>query len=91
MNRIVMSDVAWSQFQALTVAQQGQARRLIRAIQIAPLAGRPWNRDTKNRLHWIVSAADTHLVYRVAYRHDGDTLMITAVLVYDTPLDPNNQ
>lgn len=90
MNKIVISDVAWGQFQALTVTQQEQARRLMRAIQIAPLAGRPWNRDTKNRLHWIVSASDTHLVYRVAYRHDGDTLMITAILVYETQPDPNN-
>jgi hypothetical protein len=60
------------------------------ALQIAPLAGRPWNCDTKNRLHWIVFAADTHLVYRVAYRHVGDTLFISAVLVYETPSDPNN-
>ena len=86
-----MTDFAWAQFQAVAPAQQQQARNLIRAIQLgAPGVGRPWNRDLRNRLHWIVSAYDTHVVYRVAYRRQGDELLITAVLVYETPSDPNN-
>ena len=87
-----MTDLAWSQFQALLPQQQQQARNLIRAIQLgAPGVGRPWNRDLLGRQHWIASAADTHVVYRVAYRRQGDELLISAVLVYETPADPNNR
>jgi len=87
-----ITDVAWAQFQALTPAQQQQTRNLIRALQLgAPGVGRPWNRDLRNRLHWIASAYDTHVVYRVAYRRQGDELLITAVLVYETPSDPLNR
>jgi hypothetical protein len=86
-----MTEVAWAQLQAITPAQQQQARNLIRALQLgAPGVGRPWNRDLRHRLHWIVSAYDTHVVYRVAYRRQGDEILITAVLVYETPSDPNN-
>jgi hypothetical protein len=88
---IRITDVAWAQFQALLPQQQQQARNLIRAIQLgAPGVGRPWNRDLRNRLHWIVSAYDTHVIYRVAYRRQGDELLITGILVYETPPDPNN-
>jgi hypothetical protein len=41
-------------------------------------------------LHWIASASDTHVVYRIAYRRQGDELLITVVLVFETPPDPNN-
>lgn len=86
-----MTEFAWSQFQALLPVQQQQARNLIRAIQLgAPGVSRPWDRDLRNRLHWIASAYDTHVVYRVAYRRQGDELLITAVLVYETPPNPNN-
>ena len=86
-----ITDIAWAQFQALSPHQQQQARNLIRAIQLgAPGVGRPWNHDLRNRLHWIASASDTHVVYRIAYRRQGDELLITAVLVFETPPDPNN-
>jgi len=87
-----ISDFAWGQYQALSPAQQQQARNLMRAIQLgASGVGRPWNRDLRNRLHWIASAYDTHVIYRIAYQRQGDELLITAVLVYETPPDPNDR
>jgi hypothetical protein len=86
-----ITDLAWAQFQALAPQQQHQARNLIRAVQLgAPGVGRPWNRDLRNRLHWIASAYDTHVIYRVVYHRRGDELLISAILVYETPPDPNN-
>lgn len=88
---VQISDFAWAQYQALTPAQQ-QARNLIRTIQLGGAGvGRPWNHDLRRRLHWIASAADTHVIYRVAYRRQGDALLITAVLIYPTPPDPNDR
>jgi hypothetical protein len=87
-----ITEFAWAHYQALPPTQQQQARNLIRAIQIGgPGVGRPWNRDLRQRLHWIMSASDTHVIYRVAYRRQGDELLITAILVYPTPSDPNDR
>ena len=88
--RVLISEFAWGQLQALLPHQQAQARRLIDAIQMAPGAGWPWNIDLRGRRHWIVSASDTHVVYRVAFRRRDNEIMITGVFVYETPTDPNN-
>jgi hypothetical protein len=81
---------AWAQFVALTPAHQAQARRLIRALQLADGGGgRPWATDVRGRRFLIVSALDTHLVYRLVYEQIGSTLFISLILVYETP-DPNN-
>jgi hypothetical protein len=86
-----ISPYAWGQLQALTAHQQAQARRLLSAIVLANgTVGRPWNRDLKGRQQWIASALDTHVIFRVVFHQSGDTLYITAVLVFPTPPDPNN-
>lgn len=87
---VQFSDLAWEQWQALTGPQLAQARRLIAAIQLAPGVGRLWNQDLRGRRYRVVSAADTHLVYRIVYQRSGDVLLIAAILIYDTPPDPNN-
>jgi hypothetical protein len=85
------SRYANARLQALPEPQQAQAKRLIRAILLADTTvGRPWNQDLRGRLQWIVSAADTHVVYRIAFRQTENTLYVTNVLVFPTPPDPNN-
>ena len=82
---------AWAQFAALLPAQQAQARRLLRALQLAEGGGgRPWVTDARDRRFFIVSALDTHLVYRLVYEQIGSALFISLILVYETPPDPNN-
>ena len=89
--KVRISPYAWGQLEALSADQQAQARRLLAAIVLANgTVGRPWNRDLKGRQQWIVSALDTHVIFRVAFRQSGDTLYITSVLVFPTPPDPNN-
>lgn len=88
---VKFSRYASAQFVSLTDAQRDQARRLVRAIILAEThVGRPWNRDNQNRLHWIASALDTHLIYRIAFRRIENTLYVTAVLTFPIPPDPNN-
>ena len=90
MSRVQITEWAWEQFQILSTEQQTQARRLIRAVQMAPSAGRPWNIDIKGRRQWVASAADTHVIYRLTYQHRQGVTLITGILVYTTPNDPNN-
>ncbi|MEI8165564.1 MAG: hypothetical protein WCG26_04260, partial [Chloroflexales bacterium] len=52
--------------------------------------GRPWNHDMRGRIPWIVSAADTHAVYRIAFRQTENALYVTNEIVFPTPPDPNN-
>lgn len=90
--RVRMSPLAWQQFETLLPGQQVQARRLIAAVLSGgPATGRPWVRDNKQRQQWIVSASDTHIIYRFSFVKRQDTLYITAVLVFPTPPDPNNR
>jgi hypothetical protein len=84
---IRITDLAWAQLQALTPDQQAQARRLMRALVLGRGGGWPWNTDLRGRRHWVVSAADTHVVYRVTFRRQGDIIWITAILVFPTPID----
>lgn len=89
--KVRISPYAWSQLQALTSAQQDQARRLMASFVLAGgTVGRPWNYDLRGRRQWIVSALDTHMIFRVAFRRSGDILYITSILVFPTPPDPNN-
>jgi hypothetical protein len=88
---IRLSRRAWAQFEALTPEQQAQARRLMAALQLAEGGGgRPWITDLRGRRFFIVSALDTHLVYRLVYEQIGSALFISLILVYETPPDPNN-
>jgi hypothetical protein len=85
------SRYANARLHALPESQQAQAKRLIQAIILANTTiGRPWNRDLQGRLQWIVSAVDTHVVYRIAFRIADHTLYVTNVLALPTPEDPNN-
>lgn len=85
------TEIAWARLRALPPYQQEQAKNLIHAIMLADTTvGRPWNRDLQGRLHWIVSALDTHIIYRVTFRKVENTLFVTNVLVFPTPTDPNN-
>ena len=80
-----------ARLQALPKPPQAQAKRRIRAILRAnTTVGRPWNQDMRGRLPWIVSAADTHVVYHIAFRQTENALYVTNVLVFPTPPDPNN-
>jgi len=89
--RVQISPFAWEQFQALLPEHQAQARRLITAVLMGGSGtGRPWVRDAKHRLQWIVSASDSHVIYRFAFVKRHNTLFITGVLVFPTPPDPNN-
>ncbi|MCU0492765.1 MAG: hypothetical protein MUD01_14335 [Chloroflexaceae bacterium] len=90
--KVRYTTVAWDRLRALSPEQQAQAKRLIRAILFAQTnVGRPWNRDLRSRLHWIVSALDTHVIYRIAFRQVEDVLYVTNVLIFPTPPDPNNE
>lgn len=89
--KVRYTEVAWSRLRALSPDQQAQAKRLIRTIMLADThIGRPWNRDLNDRLHWIASALDSHVVYRIAFRRVENALYVTNVLVFPTPPDPNN-
>jgi hypothetical protein len=64
---------------------------LIASIVLAGgTVGRLWNYDLRGRRQWIVSALDTLVIFRVAFRRSADILYITSVLVFPTPPDPNN-
>lgn len=90
--RVRITPFAWQQLEALTEDQQAQARHLIAAILLGGRGvGRRWVSDAKGRRQWIVSASDTHVIYRFAFVQRHDTLYITAVLVFPTPPDPNNR
>ncbi len=90
--KIRFTDEAWDVFTTIDSTHQDQARRLLRAIVLGGgRIGRPWNHDQKGRLHWVVSAVDTHLVYRMVFRRSGDTLYITDILIFPTPPDPNDR
>jgi hypothetical protein len=73
---------AWERYQTFTPAQQEQARRLIAALLVSPEAGHFWRRDLDNNALFVVSASDTHLIYRVLYRTTGDILFVLDVLVW---------
>jgi hypothetical protein len=89
--KVRFTPIAWERLQSLTPEQQAQAKRLIRAILLTDTTvGRPWHHDLHGRLHWIVSALDTHVIYRIAFRRVEHTLYVTTLLIYPTPLDPNN-
>jgi hypothetical protein len=74
---IRLSRRAWAQFEALAPEQQAQARRLMAALQLAEGGrGRPWITDPRGRRFLIISALDTHLVYRLVYEQIGSALFI---------------
>jgi hypothetical protein len=77
---------AWERYQTLTPDQQEQARRLLAALLLSPEVGHFWHRDLAHNPLSIVSAYDTHVVYRVLYRTTGDTLFVLDVLVF--PWEP---
>jgi hypothetical protein len=89
--RLRYSDAAWATLQHLPETQQAQARRLIRAIMLAGTSiGRLWIRDLRGRQLWIASALDTHVIHRIVFARDEDTLYIVQILNFPTPPDPNN-
>lgn len=53
--------------------------------------GRPWIRDLRGRQLWIASALDTHVIHRVVFARDENTIYIVQILIFPTPPDPNNQ
>jgi hypothetical protein len=72
----------------LTPAQREQMHRLIQAISIAPRAGVFYRRDLDNRVLYIVSAADVHLVYTIMYRVSEDRIFVVDIEVAEwTPRD----
>jgi hypothetical protein len=73
---------AQERYQSFPPAQQEQARRLIAALLLSPEAGHFWRRDLDNNALFVVSAADTHVIYRVLYRTTGDILFVLDVLVF---------
>lgn len=89
--KVRYTELAWERLRSLTPEQRAQAKRLIRAIMLADtVVGHPWNHDLAGRLHWIVSAVDTHVVYRIAFRRIENTLYVANVLIFPTPTDLNN-
>lgn len=90
--RLRYSEAAWVALQTISAAQQGQARHLIRVILLAGVpVGRPWVRDLQGRQLWIASALDTHVIHRVVFARDEQTIYIVQILTFPTPPDPNNQ
>jgi len=65
----------------LTSTQREQLHRLIQAISIAPRAGLFYRRDLDNRVLYIVSASDIHLIYTLTYRVREERIFVVDIEV----------
>ena len=60
---------------------RGQLHRLIQAVSLSPRAGIFFRRDLQNRVLYLVSAADVHLVYSIVYRIGEDQIFVVDIEV----------
>ena len=65
----------------LTPTQREQLHRLIQAISIAPRAGLFYRRDLDNRVLYLASASDVHLVYTIIYRVSEERIFVVDIEV----------